>query len=92
MIELHVGDVGTEIVLDCGTDVSNSTFREIIAKKPDESRVHWVASVADETSIKYVLQAGDLNVAGNCRLQTYVEFPNWKWRGTPTKMMVRNKI
>ena len=92
MIELHVGDVGTEIVLDCGTNVSNSTFREIIAKDPNEKRVHWTASVADETSIKYVLQAGDLNVAGNWRLQTYVEFPNGKWRGTPTKMKVRNTI
>ena len=92
MIELHVGDVGTEIVLDCWTNVSNSTLCEIIAKKPDESRVHWTASVADETSIKYVVQAGDLNVAGNWRLQTYVEFQNGKWRGTPTKMKVRNKI
>ena len=92
MIELHVGDVGTEIVLDCGTNVSNSTLRETIAKKPDESRVHWTASVADETSIKYVVQAGDLDVAGDWQLQAYVEFPTWKGRGEVATLKVKNTI
>ena len=39
MTTIFVGDVGTEIVLNCGVDISASTVRKIIARKPNGQRV-----------------------------------------------------
>ena len=42
--------------------------------------------------IKYVVQAGDLDVAGDWQLQAYVEFPTWKGRGEVATLKVKNTI
>ena len=39
-----------------------------------------------------VVQAGDLDVAGDWQLQAYVEFPTWKGRGEVATMKVKNTI
>ena len=55
-------------------------------------RVTWNAVQDAETSIKYVVQAGDLDVAGDWQLQAYVEFPTWKGRGEVATLKVKNTI
>ena len=86
--QVFVGDVGTEIALDCGTALSTASVRRIIAKKPNGTRVTWTA-VADGTNgIKYVTQANDLDVAGTWQLQAYVELPTWKGSGAVASMTV----
>ena len=92
MSDVFVGDVGTVISLDCGTSVTTATVRKIVVKKPNGVRVQWTAAVDTETSIKYVVQAGDLDVAGDWQLQAYVEFPAWKGRGSVATLKVINTI
>ena len=45
-----------------------------------------------ETSIKYVVQAGDIDMAGDWDMQAYVELPTWKGRGAISTLKVRNTI
>ena len=40
----------------------------------------------------FVVQAGDLDVAGDWQLQAYVEFPTWKGRGEVATLKVKNTI
>lgn len=82
MTKVYVGDIGTEIVLDCGVDVSAATVRKILVKKPGAtSAIEWSA-VADGTNrIAHVAATGDLDVAGTYYLQAYIEMPGWSGRG-----------
>lgn len=88
MTKVYTGDVGTEIVLDCGVDVSTATVRKILVKKPGGAAAEWPA-VADGTNrIKYVTVAGDLDTTGTWYLQAYVEMPGWQGRGGTASLVV----
>lgn len=80
MTTMFVGDEGTEIILNCGVDVTATTVRRIIARKPGGAKVVWEAMLEGTTSIKYVAQAADLT-AGRWEFQAYVEMPGWKGFG-----------
>ena len=92
MSDVFVGDVGTVISLDCGTSVATATVCQIIVKKPNGRRVTWPAVQDTATSIKYVIQAGDLDIAGDWQLQAHVEFTTWKGRGEVATLKVKNTI
>lgn len=90
MSAVFVGDVGTQIVLDCGVDISTSTVRKIEAKKPSGVKVLWTATLDGTQRISYTLQAGDLDAAGGWVLQAYIEMPGWSGRGEMARLDVRN--
>jgi hypothetical protein len=80
--EIHVGDVGTEftfpVVDEEGAAVSlaAATVMEVWFGKPDETVLVVSASrVGDGTGgvMRYVSQAGDLDLDGNWKAQGYVE-------------------
>lgn len=81
MSALYVGDVGTEIVLDCVADVSAASARTIVVRKPNGHRVEWAASPEETTSIKYVTAPGDIDLAGVWRVQARVTLPDWEGYG-----------
>lgn len=81
MTHIFVGDVGTEIILNCGTDISSATEVLMRVKKPDGSTVNWPAVNVNQTSMKHVIVAGDFDMAGEYRIQAYVEMPSWKGLG-----------
>ena len=91
MSEVFVGDVGTEIVLECGVPITTATVMRIYVRKPTGTAV-WSAVADTSTSIKYVTGIGDLDVAGEYRLQAYVEMPGWKGRGSVARLTVSNAI
>ena len=84
--------VVTEKATGSGVITTAATLRQVIVKKPNGRRVTWNAVQDAETSIKYVVQAGDLDVAGDWQLQAYVEFPTWKGRGEVDTLKVKNTI
>ncbi len=92
MTTVFVGDVGTEIILDCGTDVSSTTVRNIIARSPRGVKRTWTASLDGTTRIKCLTQAGDLDTAGTWRLQAYVDMPGWSGHGDVTLLTVKATI
>lgn len=88
MSKVYVGDKGTEIILDCGSDVSTATVRKIKAKRPDGTTVDWTAAASGTNSIKYTTLTGDLSMAGNWQLQAYVETPAWSGLGETFSLAV----
>lgn len=82
MSEVFVGDVGTEILMDCGVNISTATAVKIIAKRPGGNKRNWVGTISGTNFIRYVIQAGDLDVAGPWEIQAHVTMPGWTGRGT----------
>lgn len=88
MSKIYVGDVGTEIILDCGVDISTATVRKIKVRKPDGTNAEWAAVSEGTKAIKYVVQAGDIAKAGVWRLQAYIEMPGWLGSGQTVDVRV----
>lgn len=75
--KIHVGDVGTKFLVDCGADVSNAIEVKIIFRKPtgEVVTVNAQKDTNDKRIIYYVNTNVDFfNVAGIYRLQSYVKF------------------
>jgi hypothetical protein len=91
----YVGDIGTIIQVDVGSDISTSTLRKFLVRKPSNEYVEWTASVGDPTqgvykTLMYIVQAGDWDEAGTYALQAYVEMPGWQGRGVTAKFKIYN--
>jgi len=86
--DAYVGDVGVEIVLDVGTDISKATVMIIKYKKPSGGRGFWDAEKKDATKIFYIPGPGELDDAGIWDMQAYVESPGWKLHGKVDKFRV----
>lgn len=92
MSKVYVGDVGTEIALDCGSDVSAATARSIAVRLPDGTEATW-AAVADGTNgIKYTTVADTLSQSGTYLLQAVVTLPSGTWRGETTRLRVFDRF
>lgn len=86
--KVYVGDIGTQIVLDCGQDISSATARSIEVRKPDGSTASWPATASGMTAIAYVTLAGSLDMPGPYRLQALVTLPSGTWRGETAQLSV----
>ena len=86
--DVFVVDVVTEIVLNCGVDISASTVRKIIVRKPNGQRVEWIADPFGVDAITYTTLVGDISHVGQMTLQAYIEMPGWKGYGDKVKMLV----
>jgi len=90
MYEVYVGDVGTEVSLNCGVDISTATVRKILVQKPNTTAVvEWSAMADGANSIRYLTTTGDLDVSGTYLLQPYVELPGWSGKGETVELFVR---
>jgi len=89
---VFAGDVGTEIIVDCGADVSTATVRNIVVRKPAGTRVVWPAQLLTSNLIKYTVVDGDLDVVGNWKLQAYIEMPSGRWSGEVATLFVARPI
>lgn len=92
MADVFVGDVGTEIVLDCGINVSSATVRKIIVKTPSGVRREWTAVADGTNSIKRTTLAGDLDMPGEWVLQAYVEMTAWQGHGSKAVLNVLQNL
>lgn len=88
MSNVFVGDVGTEIILNCGVSIVSATSLSIKARKPSGVEVSLQATLLAPNSLKYVTVAGDLDEPGAWLLQAYVDMPSWRGRGGTVVMQV----
>jgi len=88
MSKVYVGDVGTEIILDCKEDISAATVSDILAKKPNGVVVTWIGTVISLTKIKYATVASDLDMAGTWKLQVKVTVAGWSGLGETVDLKV----
>lgn len=77
----YVGDTGTVITIDCGTDISAATARSIAVKKPDGTTTSWAASASGTDSIQFTTLADSLDQNGTWLLQAVVTLGGGTWRG-----------
>ena len=92
MTTVFVGDIGTEIALDCGVNISTATVRNIIVRKSNRVKATWPATSDGTNGIKYTTLLNDLDVAGEWSVQAYIEMPGWKGYGTIAKLNVTAPI
>ena len=70
----YVGEIGKEIVVDCGIDLSAFDPPLVLSvRKPDGTEVEWTGSAYDTTKIRYVTVEDDLDQAGNYHVQADVD-------------------
>jgi len=75
--KIHIGDVGTKFVVDCGVDISNAIEVKLIFRKPtgEVITVNAQKDLNDKRIIFYVNTMQDFfDVAGIYKLQSYVKF------------------
>lgn len=84
----YVGDIGTRITLDCGTDISAATARSIEVRKPDGTTTSWPAVASGTDALYFDTLADSLDRAGDWRLQAKVTLPSGIWLGETVLLRV----
>jgi len=80
----HVGDVGTEIMVELDEDLSQATTLRIVIRRPtdtDRFLVKTPTSVG-ATHVVYTTEDGDLSTEGTYNVQVY--YADTAWQGYST--------
>lgn len=80
----YIGDIGTEILVDCGCDITGATLTRFVVKKPDNTEVEWTAIIEGTNYLKYTVITGDFSVAGKYSLQVALTLTGWTGHGETT--------
>jgi hypothetical protein len=92
MSKVYAGDIGTVILLDAGVTLTGGTVA-IKWQNPAGNTGTWSGTIATATSgankgISYTTQAGDVDIAGEWKLQAHAVLPAGTWRGETALMTV----
>jgi len=88
MAKHYVGNIGTEIIVNCGTDISGATAQSLKVKKPSGAIVNWLATIYNTNFLKYSVASRDFDEAGVYELQAYIVMPSWIGRGETTTFTI----
>jgi hypothetical protein len=78
--KIYKDDIGTEIILDTGVDITSATTHDIKYKKPDGTLGSWTGTIKDTTKVSYTIIASDLDQSGEYEVQAYIVMTG-TWRG-----------
>lgn len=78
--KVYVGDIGTDVILDVGQDITGATV-SIAVRKPSGATVDWPSAVYSATAVRHTTVAGDLDVPGAYRVQPVVALSSGDWSG-----------
>jgi len=79
--KVYKGDVGTEVLVDCGCVITGATVKKLKVKQPDGTLKEWVAEIEGTNFLKYITVDTDFTQDGTYYLQAYVELTSGKWSG-----------
>lgn len=85
---VYAGDIGTLIDVDLGEDITLATNISLSVKKPDGKVVTWSPSLQGTTALRYVLQAGDVDLAGIYFIQPKLTLGTWSGSATAIQLTV----
>lgn len=81
----YVGETGTQIIVDCGQNISAATGCLLYVRKPDGTLVTWTPTILTLNSLpnylSYSTLAGDFDQIGSYCLQSYMMLAGWSGRG-----------
>jgi len=81
MSNYYVNQGNVTITNDTGVTLAGATITRIIYRKPNGTTGYWNATPSG-TTLTYALQSGDIDIAGNWRLQAYIVSSGQKGYGT----------
>ena len=82
------GDIGFEVILETGTDLTLASLVQIAYKSPSGVKGLWSAATRNGTQIVATSQISTFNEAGRWTLQAKVTLPVGVFHGEPTTMVV----
>ena len=98
MAKHYVGEIGTQVLLDCGISLSDITISSIIYKKPTGVVGTWsgslyssygeIAEAIGTYYVSYTLAGTDLNVSGEWELQPIVANTAGTWYGETAQVTI----
>jgi len=86
--KIYVGNIGTIIDIDMGEDVSQATELSWNIRRPDGGETTWTPQVYDTTFLRYVLQVGDVSLAGVYHIQPKLTLGSWVGFGSAVELRV----
>ncbi len=90
---IYQGDVGLEILVDCGRDLTGAVSPTLRVRVPSGATRSWPATVAgsgqDAAKLRYVTRSGDLAEAGVYKLQAALTLGDWSGLGRTASFTVR---
>jgi len=86
----YIGDFGTVILLDCGSDISTATLAGVWVRKPNGKYTLWRGVVYETQYVKYIIKEGDLDQTGVYNIQAKIEMPSWSGLGETSSFTVYN--
>lgn len=72
MPKVYVGSSGILVKVDTGMDLSSVDEAKLLVRKPDGSVVEWGPVSTHGSEVYYLIQPGDLDLAGYYSVQAYV--------------------
>ena len=93
---IYQGDVGLEILVDCGRDLTGATSPTLRVRLPSGAARVWPTAVAgsgqDAAKLRYVTRPGDLAEAGVYKLQAVLTLGDWSGSGRTASFTVRPRF
>lgn len=90
-MKLYKGNVGTEIKLNIGKDITAATSLKIEALKPDDTVVVWDGAVTETTKVMHTVAVGELDMKGDWILQAKVSFGTDVFYSEAVRMTVHER-
>lgn len=86
----YIGDIGTEIIVDCGSVITGATNLKLEIRKPDGTLVEWIPTIHLTNYLKYTVVTGDFDQAGTYLLQSSLSINGWSGLGETALFVVYN--
>lgn len=71
--KVYINDKGTEIILDCGEDISSGIEFKILWQDPDGNTGEWIGAVYNSNYVRYV-NPNEWAIDGQWKFQAYVGY------------------
>jgi hypothetical protein len=91
-MSIFISDVGVQIKLYTGVDISAATTANVRYKKPDASTGSWTGASASTYYVTYTTTAGVLDQNGDWEFQAYVVTPAFTKHGGKLKVFIDNHL
>lgn len=93
---IYQGDVGLEILVDCGRDIAGAVSAALAVRLPSGAVRTWPAAVAGlgqtASHLRYVTGPNDLAEAGTYKVQAVLTLGDWSGTGRTATLVVRPKF
>jgi len=84
-VKHYMNEVGTQIIVDCGQDISAASTYKLSVRKPDGTVFTWNPTIVTIESnpnyLLYLTRVGDFDQIGVYSIQPYLVLPTWTGRG-----------